>query len=126
MFATIGRTVWAFARNWTMVIAIIVSAGLATYYASERSWLIFAALSAIVTGIGANFFVMVINGGRMPVCTDDESWLEDTSDHQLMHEGTRYAFLGDWINVSRWLMSPGDICLYAGILTFIIGRWFLS
>lgn len=118
--------IWAIARNWTMVIALIVSGALATHYASERAWLNFAGLAAIVIGIGANFFVMVINGGRMPVRAADDSWLEKANDHQLMHGETRLAILGDWIDFRRWVLSPGDICLYAGIAMFLASRLFLS
>jgi hypothetical protein len=124
MLKAIGNTILAGLRNWTMLIALVVTGGLAIHYAAQGKWIGFAALAAVVSGIGANLFVMVVNGGRMPVRSADAIGLEAAHEHQMMNSQTRLAFLGDWIRVRDWLLSPGDICLYAGLAVFLVNRVF--
>ncbi len=126
MLRTIGDTVLTLVRNWKLIIALTMTGGFAMLFAAEREWMNCVGASLAAAGIGANLFVMVINGGRMPVRTANELWLETAIDHRLMHDDTRLAFLGDWIPVRCWVVSPGDIILSSGMAVFAVGRLFLS
>ena len=44
------------------------------------------------------------------------------SQYEIMDPNTRLRFLGDWISIRDWLISPGDVCLYAGLAISLTAR----
>ncbi|TMU83468.1 hypothetical protein FGG79_19875 [Bacillus sp. BHET2] len=88
----------------------------------------------IFTGVLLNFFVMAINGGRMPVSMDaaaviDPQYLEATKNalyakHTLVTESTKLAYLGDIIPLSapyprEQAIRIGDVVMNIGVFLFI-------
>ncbi len=109
-------------RNWRMLAVVCVVVVLALFTGNRPSVLRFIALGMVGTGVGLNLFVIVANGGRMPAHTDTIP-PDQNHDYALMNSGTRFAYLGDWIQVREWLISPGDVCLYVGLVMALIDRW---
>lgn len=52
----------------------------------------------------------------------DEIPSHHESEYQIMDSNTRLRFLGDWISIGNWLISPGDVCLYAGFAISLAAR----
>jgi hypothetical protein len=88
----------------------------------------------ILIGVFLNFFVMAINGGRMPVSIDAASVLEPGyvealkqslyAKHQMLTSSTNLGFLGDIIPLSdpyprTQIISIGDVIMNIGIFVFI-------
>jgi hypothetical protein len=107
-----------------MFAVAIVGVVIALRTAAANEWIRVTAMTLIVIGVSANILVMAANGGRMPVALqlEDEVPPDRESTYRIMDKNTRLAFLGDWIDVRDWLISPGDVCLYAGIAVAIAGR----
>jgi hypothetical protein len=85
-------------------------------------------------GVGLNFIVMAINGGRMPVSPEaalalDPFFIDALKNslyakHDLINESTHLAFLGDIIPLSspypkEQVISIGDIIMNIGVFIFI-------
>lgn len=80
----------------------------------------------IVMGAVFNLVALLLNGGLMPV---DEHALKQTgqevtsfetdSRHQLMTQSTTFWFIGDWIPVIKYVLSPGDFLVAIGITLLI-------
>lgn len=88
----------------------------------------------ILMGVGLNFCVMAVNGGRMPVSPEaanviDPLYLEALktslyAKHELITHSTKIAFLGDVIPLSapypkEQVISIGDIIMNVGVFLFI-------
>ncbi|MGG5255398.1 DUF5317 domain-containing protein [Neobacillus sp. SM06] len=88
----------------------------------------------ILIGVFLNFFVMVLNGGRMPVSEHAASILDPSyfealkgslyAKHQALTESTKLGFLGDIIPLTKpyprtQVISIGDIIMNIGIFLFI-------
>ncbi|XJZ27009.1 DUF5317 domain-containing protein [Bacillota bacterium Lsc_1132] len=88
----------------------------------------------ILIGVFLNFFVMVLNGGRMPVSEQAASVLDPGyfealkgslyAKHQVLTESTKLGFLGDIIPLTKpyprtQVISIGDIIMNIGIFLFI-------
>jgi hypothetical protein len=108
-------------RNWPMWAVAIVAALLALSSTSRGDWIRSVAIGLVAVGVVLNLIAMCANGGRMPVQTDEIPSPTD-SEHQIMGSNTRLWFLGDWIRVRDWLISPGDVCLYAGLAIALVAR----
>jgi hypothetical protein len=76
-------------------------------------------------GFLLNLFVVVLNGGRMPVSMHDIPE-KLRSRYEVMHPGTRAWFLGDWIRIGRCYISPGDIALFLSLIVVIARALFAS
>ena len=61
-----------------------------------------------------NQLVIYLNQGKMPVRTDSIP-VDQVANYVLMDSSTKLAVLGDWLQIKDWLISPGDLCLYAGL-----------
>jgi hypothetical protein len=98
-------------------------------------------VSIAVIGLGLlmNAAVIAANGGQMPVDpiqlaaqgTLDEMVAEEAdggwSVHSTMGDGTRLAFMGDWVMLTvprpvgkSVILSPGDVVIACGILMFLL------
>jgi hypothetical protein len=88
----------------------------------------------IILGLLLNAFVIVLNGGSMPVLVrqgvienlNTASFLESGSSvvHSLMNDNTLFAFLGDVIAIPKpfpdtSILSVGDIMILVGIFILI-------
>ena len=88
----------------------------------------------ILIGVFLNFFVMALNGGRMPVSEQaasilDPSYFDALKDslyakHQALTGSTKLGFLGDIIPLTKpyprtQVISIGDIIMNIGIFLFI-------
>ncbi|QOR66373.1 DUF5317 domain-containing protein [Cytobacillus suaedae] len=88
----------------------------------------------ITLGVGLNFIVMVLNGGRMPVSPEAALALDPTyinalkhnlyAKHEVITNSTHLAFLGDIIPLSapypkEQVISIGDIIMNIGVFIFI-------
>ncbi|MBE4907130.1 DUF5317 domain-containing protein [Bacillus luteolus] len=88
----------------------------------------------IIVGVGLNFIVMLLNGGRMPVSPQAALALDPTyidalkhslyAKHELITSSTHLALLGDIIPLSapypkEQVISIGDIIMNVGVFIFI-------
>ena len=88
----------------------------------------------IILGLLLNAFVIVVNGGRMPVLVKEgvienispTSFLEAETRvvHSLMNNNTLFAFLGDVISIPKpfpdnSIISVGDIMIFVGLFVLI-------
>jgi hypothetical protein len=88
----------------------------------------------IILGLLFNAFVVVVNGGRMPVLVKEgvieninpTSFLEAETRvvHSLMNNNTLFAFLGDVISIPKpfpdsSIISVGDIMILVGLFVLI-------
>jgi len=89
----------------------------------------------IFIGVGLNFLVMVLNGGRMPVSLEaakvlDPVYIEmlkngvTVTKHVMLSESTHLAFLGDIIPIAppyprTQVISIGDIVMNIGIFIYL-------
>nr|WP_251041198.1 DUF5317 family protein [Bacillus sp. ISL-45] len=80
----------------------------------------------IIIGAVLNLLALLLNDGLMPVSEEAlnttgqhlESF-ETDSRHQVMSHSTDFWFLGDWIPVVKYVISPGDIFVAIGIVLLI-------
>ena len=77
-----------------------------------------ASLLCVLSGVLCNWYVIRINGGKMPV---RGMYLEEETDrHKPLTIQTRGKFLADWIVFCQedlhHAMSPGDVLLLVGAL----------
>ena len=107
-----------------MLAVAVVLVVLLTYGAGDSDWVRLTTFALLLTGVSANIVVIAANGGRMPVSLDSSYSIpaESEGTHRIADAKTRLAFLGDWIDVRGWLLSPGDVCLYAAIAFLIAAR----
>ncbi len=88
----------------------------------------------IIVGVGLNFIVMSVNGGRMPVSPEaalvlDPSYIDALkhglyAKHELITNSTHLPFLGDIVPLSapypkEQVISIGDIIMNIGVFIFI-------
>ncbi len=85
-----------------------------------------AGVKWIATGAIVNALGLLLNGGTMPVSdralllTGQESVLmEADARHKLMNE-TSFWFLGDWIPLIQYVLSPGDLFVGIGVILLIV------
>ena len=109
-----------FLRNWRMVIIVGVGFLIAAQSISTGNWIFAVPVSAIVIGVALNIVAMIANRGKMPVDTDGEPI--DEMNHDAIHDKTRFRILADRIPFAGWLLSPGDILLWVGLLAVVVGR----
>lgn len=108
-------------RNWRMLLVAIVATMLAFLSTSAGDWIRFLAVGLVAIGVVLNLIAICANGGRMPARTDDIPSAHE-AEYQIMDSNTRLWLLGDWISVRDWLVSPGDVCLYAGLAITLTAR----
>ncbi|XJZ27003.1 DUF5317 family protein [Bacillota bacterium Lsc_1132] len=85
-----------------------------------------AGVKWIVAGAILNLLALLLNGGTMPVSDkaiqitgQENASFETDARHHLMNE-TVFWFLGDWIPLIRYILSPGDILAGIGIILLIV------
>ena len=98
-----------------MLLAASVILLLAWEKASSGQWHRVAGLAFIAAGALMNFAVVCANGARMPAQTGGDPPADDG--YVAIGPTTRLRFLGDWVHLGRWLISPGDVCLCVGAAT---------
>lgn len=83
----------------------------------------------LLIGFALNSIVRLANKTKMPCrVSADKIKREDKIHVSMTHEPgsrTRLNVLGDWIPIYSSLLSPGDICLYAGpyVIAFQLLFW---
>jgi hypothetical protein len=105
-----------------MVLISVVVAVLAWSSASATAWTRMIALGLVAMGVCSNLLVICANKGRMPAQTETIP-PEYEDGYQIMDAQTRLSFLGDWIQIRGWLISPGDVCLYLGLAIAPVDRF---
>jgi hypothetical protein len=105
-----------------MLVFAVVGTLFAMHWAQGGNWVLATALALAVIGVGANTLVIAVNGGRMPAQTDEIPSSHE-NDYKIMGRATRMAFLGDWISIGNWLISPGDVCVYTGLAVYVTARF---
>ena len=115
------------------MLGVAAAAGvLAVSVAADGRRVPAAGLVLVAAGGALNLLVIVANGGRMPADVRGRPSYDgyipspDYPGYVPMTGRTRLRFLGDWIGVGRRLFSPGDLCIFAGALTALVGRWLLK
>lgn len=87
-----------------------------------------AGLALVSAGAALNLLVICANGGRMPADTRGRPRYDgyipgpDYRGYVPMNRRTALRYLGDWIAVGRWIVSPGDVCIAAGVVTAIVAN----
>ncbi|GEM_PF-3553959 len=74
-------------------------------------------LNLFILGAVSNFFVIIINGGRMPM---PRGWAEENAAYQFATSKTLLPFLSDRIQIGNCMFSIGDIFMHTGILIFLV------
>ena len=122
----------------------ILLAALAHYGAMQNRFLLVAAFLAVAAGLFANrrlpgvwlilsgtavnIAELLLNGGRMPVSLSAlriagvpvrASLFVHNTRHVRMTPAT-WNWLGDWIPFIHQVLSPGDVCVAAGIVLFLV------
>ena len=116
----------------TMLGVVAVAGILGVSVASDGQRVPAAGLLLVAFGAALNLLVIGANGGRMPADTRGRPRYDGyipSPDHRgyvPMSSRTRLRYLGDWIGVGRSLLSPGDLCIFAGAVTAAVGRWLLK
>lgn len=87
---------------------------------SQQEWDELAFLLLIVLGMALNFIVILLNGGMPASANLDDMPDEQRKRYRPMDETARLARLGDWIPVTRLLISPGDVFLLVGAVGMIV------
>lgn len=88
----------------------------------------------ITLGVLLNFFVIIVNGGRMPVLINEQIAQDMNANvlleqgqnmiHSLRNSDTMFAFLGDVIPLPKTfpdssILSVGDLMIFIGLFVFI-------
>jgi Family of unknown function (DUF5317) len=103
-------------RNLHMVaIAVVVVALIRS--GPSGGQVVMTGLVLALMGITLNLVVICANGGRMPFRARGR-WQAQTG-YVAMNRRTRLRFLGDWIDAGRWFISPGDVCIFAGLVLLL-------
>ena len=66
-----------------------------------------------ILGLFLQYFVQIKNNEKMPINIPEDAII-DTQSYISMNDDTRLNFLGDWITFGKYILSPGDILIYAG------------
>lgn len=96
-----------------MLAVAVVAVILARSSAASGDWLRAAGIALAAFGGTLNLVVICANGGRMPIRTGGRR--PASAGYVAMTRRTRLPWLGDWMDIGRWLISPGDVCLFAGM-----------
>ena len=86
----------------------------------------------VAAGGALNFIVICANGGRMPIDSRGRPGYDGYlpapgyEGYAVMNRRTRLRYLGDWINVGRGLVSPGDVCIVAGVVIVAVSKLLLK
>ena len=83
-------------------------------------WISWVACSLMFVGGFANFLVVLLNRGMMPVRIDEVQgrW---RFFYEPIHSRTHLWYLGDCIRLCGRYFSPGDVCLYSGFILMVGG-----
>lgn len=92
-------TIWALALNWRKL-----------------------GLNFFLLGAGANIFIKIFNGGKMPVLF--AGGIDDT--HQLITSDTKLLFWADYIIIEDYQMSVGDLAIFLGVLVFSLYELYIT
>ena len=79
-------------------------------------------LNFSIMGALSNIFVMLANGGKMPMPL---GWAEEDFQYQFINSKTHFIFLSDWIRAGDFIVSPGDFALYLGAILFFLWQIYL-
>ncbi|HEX6984144.1 MAG TPA: DUF5317 family protein, partial [Planctomycetaceae bacterium] len=84
---------------------------------TEPGWFVRSCTAAATTGFLLNLLVIAANGGRMPAAVSPDEMSPDLKDlYKPIDRATRLRFLADWIDLGRWVISPGDVLLIASVV----------
>ena len=87
---------------------------------SDLDWIAWTGCVLMATGVGMNLTVIVANRGLMPAALPYQQLSEDNEEYYTpFAPDTRLGFHGDWIDLGRYLISPGDIVLVIGAVLMI-------
>lgn len=113
---------FAAAIQTAIILSFVFSAFVYQLYRPAVMGMIF-----VLTGSVLNRFVVLQNGGKMPVfpslsyftgyVTDKSFGAADTL-HVLGGEATRFWFLSDYIDIGYSILSPGDLLIH--LFTFLM------
>ena len=90
---------------------------------TEPDRLVWTGVAISAAGFLMNLLVIAANGGRMPAAVDPDDVAGDDL-YTPIDASTRLRCLSDWIDVGRWLVSPGDVLLAAAVPVTLGGRIF--
>jgi hypothetical protein len=82
----------------------------------------------ILLGASLNFIAIAAHGGVMPVSPSAWSVVHSSaltpgdSRHTVLTQGDSLWWLTDWIPVVRYIVSPGDVLVGAGLVLFILSN----
>jgi hypothetical protein len=105
-------------RFWRIFVISAIGVLAAVYQfktgAWTNSWTSVVAGVFLCLGLALNIMVLMLNNGLMPVRMKTSPRNYQHS-HTAIDSRTRAWFLGDWIRVARYYLSPGDLCLVAAL-----------
>jgi len=107
--------------HWLLPLGMLLWFG---YSYMSRGWAThwIGIIGCLIGFLGAamNAVAVVLNKGKMPVRTNEVPNCKiHPHSHTLMHQKTRLRFLCDWIDLGRIILSPGDVCLYIGLIIML-------
>jgi hypothetical protein len=82
----------------------------------------------VLLGAVLNFIAITAHGGVMPVSPSAWAMIHGSaltpgdSRHTVVTEGDSLWWLTDWIPVVRYIVSPGDLLVGAGLVLFILSN----
>jgi len=82
-----------------------------------------ASVATAYIGQAMNGFVEAQNGGLMPVfrpICGPYSGAQMDFIHACASGATRYPALADWISITYWIISPGDVLILAGVIGTLV------
>lgn len=85
-----------------------------------------AGMKWILIGAILNLLALILHGGLMPVSetairlTGQDMGFDTDSRHQLMDSSSPFWFLGDWIPLVQYILSPGDLLVGIGLFRFFV------
>lgn len=76
-------------------------------------------VSWIFTGTFINWIALITHNGKMPVIHQTTPVHHDSRHHWVE---TEIWWLGDWIPLLRYTLSPGDVIVGIGLILFIVAN----
>ena len=113
-------------RSWPAMLVATAIACRALYQSADQGWFSRAYMCVSFAGLLMNVAVVALNGG-MParLHADEEIPDEVRPNYKPMDARTRCPFLGDWIPLGGWRISPGDVLLGLAVVA-AVGEMFVA
>lgn len=109
------------------VITTVVMLGIAIYYLMFPDYLGALAFFVSAGGMSLNLWVVIANGGRMPVVIKDQDeakWFDESKNHFIADRNIRFGWLADKYDIWIGKASLGDLVLAISWMLLLV--WMAS